>query len=419
MNIEKFDHTSPKLFKKSKIKNQFKSIEPQFKFDYLVDFLDQFGACLYKKKSKYFLCNRDKCDLDEAVDGTDDSKKNPTSKKQEESVKKDKEKKDENQDNEIGGGAEDEEDNDDDDDESNERKDKRKLYRDAETETDEYSESEDEDERLKKKYRQYYDESDSSDGDYDYEPRTSRRRRRQESEEMSQRSDDEKEILHRYYQKIGHQSHQGRRYQRGYIIKSFPRHEQDVIHDFLHQIGQKGRRRRTEIESSESESEHEERMRQRRRSESPEFKRRNPYEKKIIRKYYLVIGQGRPSSEPGSLIDSFPKKERKIIHKFLSEIGRRGGSSRRELPPSETESEVEETPERKSIKQTPRAPKVEKQKSQTSRQQESIKSGDKKSKESPIQKRSSPISRKITVEKSASKSKIPLEKIDPNIERQA
>ncbi|CAF0954468.1 unnamed protein product [Brachionus calyciflorus] len=238
---------------------------------------------------------------------------------------------------------------------------------DLEDYTGDYSESDEPKKRRKdikkaKKIRYRTEESPESEYEIEYyeNPRPSRkstryrpsRRRRDESEEMSERSDEEKDIIHRYYQKIRSQRGSGGHHDYGFIIKKFPRHEREIIHDFLSQIGSKGRRARTRKEESESESESlsglDIRSKRHRRGESPEYKKRNRHEKEIISKYYHDIGSSRGESRRhrrGEFISKYPKKEQDVIHKFLSETGSRGRRTRMEIAERQQEEEEEKESE--------------------------------------------------------------------------
>lgn len=61
--------------------------------------------------------------------------------------------------------------------------------------------------------------------------------------------------------------------------------------------------------------------------QSPLFSQRSENEKKILHQYYHRVNEAKQKggvSEPGEVINSFPEKQRKIIHDFLHDIGTKG-----------------------------------------------------------------------------------------------
>ncbi|CAF0954430.1 unnamed protein product [Brachionus calyciflorus] len=57
--------------------------------------------------------------------------------------------------------------------------------------------------------------------------------------EMLERTPYEQDVLHRYYQKIGHTKATHGVLHHGDVLHSFTPDEQKIIHSFLHEIGQK------------------------------------------------------------------------------------------------------------------------------------------------------------------------------------
>ena len=189
------------------------------------------------------------------------------------------------------------------------KKARKKLYRTREEDNTE----EEEEEELEKPYRANT---------------SGTRSRREESEEMSQRSDEEKEILHNYYREVGHSKAYHGSLKPGSVIKMFNKEEQKVIKRFLHQIGQKGRRARTR--SQETDEEKSSPVRASPKTESPEMAKRSNREKMIIRQYYHDIGQQRgEKTRKGSLIEKYPKENQLVIRDFLHEIGSKGRKGRK------------------------------------------------------------------------------------------
>ncbi|CAF1091832.1 unnamed protein product [Brachionus calyciflorus] len=160
-------------------------------------------------------------------------------------------------------------------------------------------------------------------------------KKRKTSPELAERTPEEQEIIHRYYQKIGHTKATGGVEHRGDIMKTFKPKEQNVIHNFLHQITQKRSRSRSK-DSQES---------PKKRPMSPEMADRSPEEQEIIHKYYQTISTSSGVSHRGEILESFNPRERDIIRSFLSQTGHRGRRTRTKLEESQSITEI--TPESK------------------------------------------------------------------------
>ncbi|CAF0954393.1 unnamed protein product [Brachionus calyciflorus] len=140
---------------------------------------------------------------------------------------------------------------------------------------------------------------------------------------MSERSEHDQEVIHRYYQKIGHSKASHGVAHKGDILNTFDPDEQKIIRDFLHQI--RGTRAREEEPKSE------------------EMSQRSDYDQDVLHRYYQKVGASRFSPHH-DILKSFRENEREIIRDFLHQVGSKGRRTRSKRQAEESESEVEEIP---------------------------------------------------------------------------
>ncbi|RNA13011.1 hypothetical protein BpHYR1_043791 [Brachionus plicatilis] len=185
-----------------------------------------------------------------------------------------------------------------------------------------------------------------------------RRSKGEESEEMAQRSDEEKEILHQYYRAVGHSKAYHGSLEPGSVIEAFTDEEKKVIRRFLHQIGLKGRQVRTRRQEEESEGEDQQKsspVPTPRKGESPEMAKRSPKEKEMIKEYYHDIGKQRGGKQPkGSVIEKYPEEKQIVIREFLHEIGGKGPKGRKLKGKKFNRRDVEIEKEEEDQKEQPR-----------------------------------------------------------------
>lgn len=204
------------------------------------------------------------------------------------------------------------------------------------SETDQADKKKEDIRKAKKKHYRTQEADDTEEEEAErpklYRDTTSRSRsNREESEEMAQRSDEEKEILHNYYKEVGHSKAYHGSLKPGSVMKMFNKQEQKVIKRFLHQIGQKGRRARTRSQETHTEDQGESSpVRPSPKIESPEMAKRSNREKMVIRQYYHDIGKQRgEKTRKGSVIEKYRSEDQGIIRNFLHEIGSKGRKGRK------------------------------------------------------------------------------------------
>ncbi|CAF0954412.1 unnamed protein product [Brachionus calyciflorus] len=120
------------------------------------------------------------------------------------------------------------------------------------------------------------------------------------------------EVLHRYYQKVGHSKSTGGVEHHGDILKKFSSKEQDVIRDFLKSVRyrhSKGSKQLKQVQTTSEDLES------------------SDYEQDVIHRYYQKVGHSKATHgvhHHGDIIRTFDPDEQRIIRSFLREI-RLGG----------------------------------------------------------------------------------------------